>query len=88
MSTTIHVKGSDLPAKWRKQANVAFDEQVRVTIEAEREAGDGLLPSEEDFRPEFIAEVEKSSQEVKDGLSVRLRSEKERKGFFDQIKNG
>ena len=67
MSTTIHVKGRDLPANWRKQAKVAPDEQIRITIESESEAGDGLFPPEEDFRPEFIAEVEQSSKEYREG---------------------
>lgn len=67
MATTIHVKGSDLPADWRKQAKVAPDELLEITIKSESETGDGLLPPEEDFRPEFIAEVEKSSKEYHEG---------------------
>lgn len=67
MSTTIHVKGSDLPASWREQANVAPDELLEITIKSESETGDGLMPPEEDFRPEFIAEVEQSSKEYHEG---------------------
>lgn len=68
MAITIHnVKGSDLPPSWRKQANADPDELLRVTIELESETGDGLMPSEEDFRPEFIAEVEQSSKEYREG---------------------
>ena len=70
MAITIHnVKGRDLPPSWRKQANADPDELLQVTIELESEAGDGLMPPEEDFRPEFIAEVEQSSKEYRKGKS-------------------
>jgi len=88
MSTTIHnVKGSELPASWRKQASVAPDDDLRITIDAEADTDDGLMPPEEDFSDEMIAADHRSDEEVKAGLSVRLRSKKERKEFFEQIKN-
>ena len=60
MSTTIRIKGSELPDKWRKQANVDPDEFLRITIEPESERDDEVMPPEERISDKLIAEVRKS----------------------------
>ncbi len=67
MSTIIHVKGRDLPPGWRKHANADPDELLEITIKSESEMADEAMPPEEDFRPEFIAEVQQSSKDYEAG---------------------
>lgn len=88
MSTTIHnVKGSELSARLRKQANVTPDELLEITIDAEGDTGDGLLPPEEDFRPEFIAKIKQSDEDVKAGRVKRCESFDELKADLNKIWN-
>ena len=83
MSTTIHVKGSDLPASWRKHAKADPDELLEITIKSESELADEAMPPEENFRPEFIAEVEKSSKEYASGNYIAYED-----GNYVEYKNG
>ena len=88
MAIIIHnVKGRDLPPSWRKQANADPDELLRITIELESEAGDGLMPPEEDFCPEFIAEVEQSCKEYREGKGIKLKNRQEIDEFFKKIRS-
>jgi hypothetical protein len=88
MAITIHnVKGRDLPPSWRKQANADPEELLQITIELESEAGDGLMPPEEDFRPEFIAEVEQSGKEYREGKGIKLQNSQEIDEFFKKIRS-
>ena len=89
MAITIHnVKCRDLPPGWRKQANADPEELLRITIELESdEAGNGLMPTEEDFRPEFIAEVEQSGKEYREGKGIKLKNSQEIDEFFKKIRS-
>ena len=77
MSTTIRIKGSELPDKWRKQANVDPDEFLRVTIEPESEREDEIMPPEERISDKLIAEVRKSEEDVKAGRVKNYQSAEE-----------
>ncbi|MEE9259156.1 MAG: hypothetical protein V3U37_06400 [Nitrospinaceae bacterium] len=77
MATTIHIKGSELPDKWRKQVKVDPDEHLRVTIESESELKDEEMPPEEMISDKLIAEVRKSEEDVKAGRYTDYQSEEE-----------
>ncbi|MCH8156345.1 MAG: hypothetical protein IID18_01105 [Nitrospinae bacterium] len=85
MSTTIRIKGSELPDKWRKQANVDPDEFLRVTIEPESEREDEIMPPEERISDKLIAEVEQSSKEYREGKAIELKNSQQIDEFFKKL---
>ncbi|MEE9259098.1 MAG: hypothetical protein V3U37_06110 [Nitrospinaceae bacterium] len=86
-----HVK-KDIPPELLKKLQENPDEEYVVVLQPMREVmedGDEKMPSEENIRPEFAAQVEKSSQEALEGKAKthHCKDMKEVDALFDSWKN-
>ena len=59
-----HVKGSELPDKWRKQIKAAPDQVFRITIEIEGEAEEGQKEQARHEFFEFVDEIRKRTEHI------------------------
>lgn len=84
-----HIKGSQLPPTWRKKLPADSNETYRITVQPESEVDEDGFPKEELFREEFVAAVEQSCQEHREGKTkvYRAKNSQETATLFDQWVN-
>ena len=84
--TMLHIKGNRLPFDILKKMSASVHDSFTIT---KNDIGEDLpYPPEEDFRPEFVAEVEKSSREYHAGRRddiVSCKTQEEVEELFENI---
>jgi hypothetical protein len=84
MSELANIKGRELPFYMLKKLNATPSHTFRIVSETEIEYDDegNPMPPEEDFRPEFVKEVEKRCKEYENGKFVRCKTKEEQDALF------
>jgi hypothetical protein len=78
-----HVKGSELPASWKKKTKFDPEQTFTITIKPENEEED--MPPEEMISDELIKSVKRSEADQKAGRYTRCRSKKEREAHYKKV---